>query len=131
MLKWAELVGPRLGRVMIPIRYRPGPQGEGGTLVVEAPLSASLELQHQSDILIGRLNAALGRPAIAKLKVERSAYRRPAPPADVPRPRPLTRVEADTVDALVQPIAEPELKAALRALASQVLRKGTAGRPSG
>lgn len=131
LFKWTDIVGPRLARLMVPVRYRPGPPGQGGTLVVEAAPAASFELQQQTDVLIARMNAALGRPAIAKLKVERSAYRPPARHAPLPPARPLTDGEKETIAALAQPIGEPQLKAALEALAGQVLRKHFSRPPGG
>ncbi|HUO93716.1 MAG TPA: DciA family protein [Rhizomicrobium sp.] len=79
VLRWADIVGPDVARVAEPYRLSEGPSG--GILTLRAEPAASLFLQHQTRMLAERINAFLGRPAVAKLRFVSGAL------ADRPEPR--------------------------------------------
>jgi hypothetical protein len=66
ILHWVEIVGPEVARYARPIRLSEGPNG--GVLTLKAEPGASLFLQHDSRALCRRINAYLGRPAVARLR---------------------------------------------------------------
>lgn len=80
VLRWAEIVGPEVARLTVPVKLSGGPNG--GTLTLKAEPGASLFLSHETRTLCDRINAYLGRSAVAKLRfVQTSLALRPSPPA--------------------------------------------------
>ena len=78
VLRWADIVGPDVARVAEPYKLSEGPYG--GTLTLRAEPAASLFLQHQTRTLCERINAFLGRQAVAKLRfVSGALAERPEP----------------------------------------------------
>ncbi|HTW34474.1 MAG TPA: DciA family protein [Rhizomicrobium sp.] len=95
ILRWIDIVGPDIARFAEPLRLTDGPSG--GTLTLRAEPAASVFLQHQTRALCERINAFLGRPAIAKLRFVNGTvaapsepHRRPKPPAQPPQGDPAT-----------------------------------------
>jgi hypothetical protein len=84
VLRWDEIAGPETARIARPTRFSDGPQG--GVLTLKAEPGAALFLQHESRALIERVNAFLGRPAVARLRfVQGPLIRRPRPAQRVAR----------------------------------------------
>ena len=111
VLRWDEIVGPEVARLARPIRLTEA--ASGGILTLKAEPAASLFLQHETRALAARINAYLGRAAIAKLKFVQgplAVARRPAPLPHRPGPVP----PADPARSYRGPDG---LKAALMALA--------------
>jgi hypothetical protein len=89
VLRWIEIVGPDIARFAEPLKLSEGPSG--GTLTLRAEPAAAVFMQHQTRALCDRINAFLGRPAVAKLRFVNGAVtpppepqRRPKPPAAPP-----------------------------------------------
>ena len=115
--RWSEIVGERYARVSSPesIRFPTGKKGGGAlTLLVEgahAPL-----MQHLAPIIIERVNRFFGHAA-----VNRVIFRQGRPPAPQPRPaRPELRPVPKELGEGLREIADPELRACLESLASQI-----------
>ena len=83
--RWDEIAGPETARLARPVRFTEGPQG--GVLTLKAEPAAALFLQHETRSLCERINAYLGRPAVARLKFVQGTLA-PRPPAPPHRPRP-------------------------------------------
>jgi hypothetical protein len=66
VLRWEEIAGPETARLARPLKLSEGPQG--GVLTLRAEPGAALFLQHETRALTERINAFLGRPAIARLR---------------------------------------------------------------
>ncbi|HLY04487.1 MAG TPA: DUF721 domain-containing protein [Rhizomicrobium sp.] len=66
VLRWKEIVGPEVARIARPLRFTQGPTG--GVLTLKADAAAAVFLQHESRLLCGRINAYLGRDAVARLR---------------------------------------------------------------
>jgi hypothetical protein len=123
--RWGEIVGERYARVSSPesIRFPTGKKGGGAlTLLVEgahAPL-----MQHLAPIIIERVNRFFGHAA-----VNRVIFRQGRPPAPQPRPpRPELRPVPKELGEGLREIADPELRACLESLASQIV--ASSGPPS-
>ena len=89
VLRWEEIVGPEVARLARPLKLSEGPSG--GVLTLKAEPGASLFLSHETRSLCARINAYLGRPAVARLRfvqgplASRPVRRTvPRPPAAVP-----------------------------------------------
>ena len=66
VLRWDEIAGPETARLARPLRLGEGPGG--GVLTLRAEPGAAIFLQHESRALCERINAYLGRQAVARLK---------------------------------------------------------------
>ena len=115
--RWSEIVGERYAKVSSPesIRFPTGRKGGGAlTLLVEgahAPL-----LQHLAPIIIERVNRFFGYAAI-----NRVVFKQGKPPAAAPRvTRPELRPVPKELGEGLREIADPELRACLESLASQI-----------
>ena len=77
VLRWQEIAGPEVARLARPLKFASGPAG--GTLTLRAAPGAALFLAHEKRALCDRINAYLGRPAVAQLKFSQGAFLTPAP----------------------------------------------------
>lgn len=79
---WEAIAGPMLAALATPRRLA------AGTLTLACPGPAALELQHLAPVLMERINAQLGHPAVERLRfVQAGGLPRPAPrpvPARIP-----------------------------------------------
>jgi hypothetical protein len=85
VLRWAEIAGPETARLAVPVRLTDGPYG--GVLTLKAEPGAAVFLQHETRPLCERINAYLGRPAVARLKFVQGPLHPRLPPA-AKRPAP-------------------------------------------
>lgn len=87
LLDWPAIVGEELAALARPLKVRFDRPAERrqGVLELACDGPAALELQHRAPQLIERVNAYLGYPAIARLKLRQT--RRP-PPAERAAPPP-------------------------------------------
>jgi hypothetical protein len=83
ILRWPDIAGPDIARFAEPLKLSEGPSG--GVLTLRAEPAASVFLQHQTRALCDRINAFLGRPAVAKLRFVNGAVT--APPESPRRPK--------------------------------------------
>jgi hypothetical protein len=123
--RWGEIVGARYAKVSSPesIRFPTGRKGGGSlTLLVEgahAPL-----IQHLAPIIIERVNRFFGYEAVNRVN-----FKQGRPPAAPPRPkRPELRPVPKELGAGLREIADPQLRACLESLASQIV--ASSGPPS-
>ena len=95
LLDWTSIVGEELASLARPLKVRFDRPAErlGGVLELACEGGAALELQHRAPQLIERVNAWLGYPAIARLRLKQVTRPKPAaaatPPARPARARPL------------------------------------------
>lgn len=121
LMHWEAIVGPELAEDARPERlsFAKGERAHG-TLRLRVAPGAALELQHQAPVVIERVNAFLGYPAVARLAFVQA----PLPPAR-PRPvapRPLRPDEQEALVRRVETVDDEELRAALERLGAAVLR---------
>jgi len=82
VLRWSEIAGSEVARIAQPLKFSEGPSG--GTLTLRTAPGAALFLAHEKRGLCARINAYLGRDAVAQLKFSQGgpfAVRPPAPKA--------------------------------------------------
>jgi len=115
--RWSEIVGERYAKVSLPesLRFPPGRKGGGAlTLLVDgahAPL-----LQHLAPIIMERVNRFFGYEAVNRVIFKQG---RPVAPAPAPKRAELRPVPKEIGEGLRE-IADPELRACLESLASQI-----------
>jgi hypothetical protein len=119
VLRWTEIAGAQTARLARPIKL--SESASGGVLTLKAEPAAALFLQHDSRALCARINAYLGRVAVARLRfVQGPLLAAHAPPP--PRPKPIDPSPADPARRWQGP---PNLGQALLDLARQRTRART------
>lgn len=115
--RWGEIVGERYAKASCPesIKFPAGKKASGVlTLLVDgahAPL-----IQHLTPMIVERVNRFFGYAAINRIVFHQGKLPTPAPRPDRPQFRPIPN---DLGEGLRE-IADPELRACLESLASQI-----------
>ena len=134
LTQWTEVVGEDLAKCTRPVKVGYGRDGFGGTLTLltTGPMAPMIEMQ--KEVIRTKVNAIYGYNAISRILLtqtapigfaEGQAEFMPAPKAP-PATDPAIKAEASET---VAPIHDPGLRAALEALAENILnrRKTTEG----
>ncbi len=108
---WAEIVGPELAAVSYAKRF------SAGTLTIACTGIVALELQHQAEMLRSRINGALGRVLVERVKFVQEAART----ARVVRPA--RRARAGVVK-ITGDLPEGPLREALERLGAAITEEG-------
>ncbi len=124
VVRWAEIAGPEIAAHSEPLKMqwpRPveGQPQEPATLVLRVEGPMALEIQHQSDVILQRVNRFLGWSAVGRLALRQaplSRRSRPRPPR-APDPRAVAEI-AETLSS----IEDDELRAALARLGAAIKR---------
>lgn len=126
---WAEIVGPEVAGVARPVKIGYGREGLGATLTVLTTGPQAPMLEMQKDRIRDRVNACYGYRAVSRVRITQTAPTgfeegqvafAPAPRKCAPAPDPDLAARAGAV---VAPIGNDDLRLALEALATNVLRK--------
>jgi hypothetical protein len=83
--RWAEVAGPQLAEISLPLRlsFAPGSRS-GGTLTLQVEGPMATRLQHGQDLILERINAFFGYAAVERLRLVQGAV--PARASRMPRP---------------------------------------------
>ena len=122
MTDWPHIVGATLARRTVPEQIAfPRSGRTDGTLKLKIDSSAlALELQHLTPQLIDKINTYFGYGAVSRIQIVQGPVPEQQPPDKGSTPIPEdTRRELDQRLAFV---SDPDLKAALSALGSQLLK---------
>ncbi|SMY08313.1 DUF721 domain-containing protein [Flavimaricola marinus] len=126
---WEEIVGPSVAQIARPVKIGYGREGFGATLTVLTTGAQAPMLEMQKDQIRDKVNACYGYRAISRVRVTQTAptgfsdgqvafgHKAKATPAP---PSPELTAAATAV---VGPVKNDELRLALEALATNVLRK--------
>jgi hypothetical protein len=119
---WPSIVGEVLAARCQPVKLTTGGRSDGGVLHVHVAGSAALELQHSEPQVLERINSYFGYVAVARLRLIRAplALPRRAEPAAASPLDPAARAE---IEAVVRPIADDGLRAALAGLGATLKRQ--------
>ena len=122
--QWPAIVGETLAQWSEPERIKwpragAGERKQGGTLVIRVVPGRGLDLQHQTPQIIDRINSFYGYCAIASVKIMQGTIsgRKTGRPA----PGELGPDQAKALEARLEAVADPDLKAALRRLGKGIL----------
>jgi hypothetical protein len=123
--RWAEIAGPEIAAHSEPIKinWPRGPeqsQPEPATLVLRVEGPAAIEIQHQTTLILERLNRFFGWRAIGRIALRQAPLRRREPPTAPPAPDPAAaaRIAAD-----LPQIEDESLRQALGRLGAAVKGK--------
>lgn len=120
---WPMVVGQVLAARCQPVKLTGASRGHGGILHLHVAGSAALELQHSEPQLLERINSYFGYPAVARLRLVRAPLSLPRrEPAAIPAP--LDASARAEIEAVVQPVADDGLRAALAGLGTTLKRPG-------
>lgn len=133
LTQWADVAGPDIARITRPVKVGYGREGMGATLTLLVSPAHAPMVQMDLPRLKDRVNAAYGYAAIARISLTQTAATGFAEgqaafaAAPVKAPDPALQAQARAVAA---PVHDDALRAALEALAQNILtrRKATEGR---
>jgi hypothetical protein len=136
ILYWEDIVGPRLAAMSEPIKLRWPPQGksrdpamiEPATLVVRVESGFALEMQHLTDVVLGRVNAHLGWKCVGRIALKQGPLARQRS-AKAPRPLPSAAARA-AAEVQVSTIDDTNLREALARLGAQILERTASQKPT-
>lgn len=124
--RWADIAGAEIAAHSEPIKINwprtsegDAPPPEPATLVLRVEGPAAIEIQHQSAVILERVNRFFGWAAIGRIALRQAPLRRPAPPAAPPPPDPAV---AERI-ASGLPIEDQDLRQALGRLGAAIKRK--------
>src|SRR3984893_11764899 len=121
LTEWPAIVGSQLASACWPVKLTfPGGERREGTLRLRVAAALAPEIQHREPILLERINGYFGYRAVARLAIVQG----PPPLPDVPAPpvlRPLAAGERRALDAKLNDVADPELRAALDRLGTAII----------
>jgi hypothetical protein len=112
---WPSIVGEVLAARCQPVKLTGNGRGHGGILHIHVAGSAALELQHSEPQLLERINSYFGYPAVARLRLIRAPLALPRRARAAAAP-PLDAAARAEIEAVVQPVADDALRAALTGL---------------
>ncbi len=130
LTQWAEIVGTDIAAVARPVKVSYGRGGMGATLTLLTTGAQAPMLEMQKDALRARVNGVYGYNAISRITITQTAptgfadgqasfqHRAPAKPPRAPDP-----AAAEEARHLAAPVADTGLRAALEALAQNVLSR--------
>jgi hypothetical protein len=121
--RWADIVGPEIAAHAEPVKLQwpravDGEPSEPATLVLRVEGPAAIEIQHQSNIVLERINRFFGWQAVGRLTLRQAPIRRqtatPRPSADP--------AAAARVAATLTAVEDDNLRTALAKLGAAVKR---------
>lgn len=116
---WADIVGPRYATTTMPEKLtwprRDQAKAPGGaTLVIRVDSGMAIYLQHETAVLLDRINGFLGFGAVSQLKIVQGVVSRPVP--RVAPPAPLSKTDEAEVTSTVASVESEGLREALARL---------------
>jgi hypothetical protein len=122
--RWKEIAGAEIAACAEPIklqwpRTKAGDDPEPATLVLRVEGPAALEIQHQTGVIIERVNRFFGWPAVGRIALRQAPLSRPKVRRALPKEDP---AETAKVAATLTGIADDELRMALARLGAAVKR---------
>jgi hypothetical protein len=122
--RWAEIAGPEVAAHSEPLKIqwpRPveGQAQEPATLVLRVEGPAALEIQHESDVILQRVNRFFGWSAVGRLALRQAPLSRRDPPK---RPFAPDAQSVAKVAATLSAVEDEELRAALARLGASIKR---------
>lgn len=129
---WGEIVGGQLAaatrpeKLAWPRRRNEDDPFEPATLVIACEGASALRLQHETGVIIDRVNGFLGFVAVGRIKIVQkpmaaTATRKPAAPA------PLTGAEKERLERMIADVEDEGLRDALKRLGESILSARHAG----
>ncbi len=120
--RWNEVVGEQLARLCEPVRIIKG-KGRPGTLEIRVAGAYAPLIQHQSQVVIDRINLYLGSGTIDRLRLIQGPLSAKPQASQPARPKPLNASEELQLRESVSDVANDRLRETLLKLGRSVLQK--------
>jgi len=122
--RWKDIVGTDIAAHAEPIKLQwqrtvEGEPPEPATLVLRVEGPVSIEIQHQSAVVLERINRFFGWQAVGRIVFRQAPLSRPVPRRVPPR---IDAAEAARVEATLTAVTDDGLRAALGRLGAAVKR---------
>ena len=125
--RWKEIVGESLSKLCEPVRIIKGRQSaanpSGGTLEIRVMGAYAALIQHQSSVLIDRINLYLGGKQIERLRLIQGPLMTQAKAPPQPRPQPLTAQDELQLQQSLADVQDEKLKKTLLLLGRAVMKR--------
>jgi hypothetical protein len=123
--RWKDIVGADIAEHTQPIKLQwqravEGEPPQPATLVLRVEGPVSIEIQHQSAVVLERINRFFGWQAVGRIAFRQAPLSRPAPR---PVPPKADAAEAARVEAALTAVTDDGLRAALGRLGAAVKRR--------
>ena len=122
MTRWKDIVGAEIAAHAEPIKLQwprevDGEPAEPATLVLRVEGPAAIEIQHQSAVILERINRFFGWQAVGRIALRQAPLSRAKAKAAPPK---IDAAEAARVEATLTDVADDGLRAALGRLGAAV-----------
>jgi len=123
--RWSDIVGPEIAAHAEPVKLQwprevKGEDANPATLVLRVEGPAAIEVQHQSAVILERINRFFGWQAVDRIALRQAplsrARVRPAPPV-------ADKAEAARIEATLSSVTDDDLRAALGRLGAAVKKR--------
>lgn len=120
--RWRDIVGADVAAHAEPIKLQwqraiDGEPGEPATLVLRVEGPAAIEIQHQSAVILERINRFFGWQAVGRIAFRQAPLSRPKVKSAPPK---VDAAEAARVEATLEAVTDDGLRAALGRLGAAV-----------
>jgi hypothetical protein len=120
--RWKDIVGSEIAAHAEPVKLQwprevNGEPGEPATLVLRVEGPVSIEIQHQSAVILERINRFFGWQAVGRIALRQAPLSRPKVNAAPPK---LDAAEVARVESTLGAVTDDELRAALSRLGAAV-----------
>jgi len=124
--RWNEVVGEQLSKLCEPVRIIKG-KGRPGTLEIRVAGAYAPLIQHQSQVVIDRINLYLGTGTIDRLRLIQGPLSVQPKAAQPARPKPLNAAEELRLRESLGDVSNDRLRETLLKLGRAVLQKSKPG----
>ncbi len=124
--RWVEVVGDKLSKVCEPVRIIKG-KGRPGTLEIRVAGAYAPLIQHQSQVVIDRINLYLGSGTIDKLRLIQGPLSVKPQALQPARPKPLNAAEELRLRESLGDVDNEKLRETLLKLGRSVLQRSKPG----
>jgi hypothetical protein len=120
--RWKDIVGAEIAAHAEPVKLQwprevNGEPGEPATLVLRVEGPVSIEIQHQSAVILERINRFFGWQAVGRIALRQAPLSRPKVNAAPPK---LDAAAGARVESTLRAVTDDELRAALSRLGAAV-----------
>lgn len=128
--RWPEIVGETLSRITEPMKIVRGKPGTKvtGTLELKVDGAYAAVIQHQSQVIIDRVNLFMGAGTLSRLRLVQGPVTQVSRPAPPPVIKPLSAVEDLKLQDSLKDVTDERLRRELLRLGRAVLTKGATRR---
>ena len=122
--RWKDIAGAEIAACSQPVKLQwqrtpDGEQPEPATLVLRVEGPTALEIQHQTGVILERVNRFFGWQAVGRIALRQAPLSRPK---QRPAPPKIDPAETEKVAATLSDIADDDLRMALARLGAAVKR---------